>query len=85
MGHITKQGSSLMRFLLVQAGQSAVRGDERLRCDYARLSAKKSRAVAKVMVARKLAVRMYWMLRKQWTYAELACHAGKPESLCGVK
>ena len=52
-----------MRFLLVEAGQTAVRGDAQLRRAYARLAAKKSRAVAKVMVARRLAVRLYWMLR----------------------
>ena len=83
LGHISKQGSSLMRFLLVEAGQTAVRGDERLRRAYARLAAKKSRAVAKVMVARRLAVRLYWMLRRDWTYAELARHAGEPGSFCG--
>ena len=83
LGHISKQGSSLMRFLLVEAGQSAVKGDAQLRRAYARLAAKKSRAVAKVMVARRLAVRLYWMLRKQWTYAELARHAGEPGSFCG--
>jgi transposase len=83
LGHISKQGSSLMRFLLVEAGQTAVRGDEQLRRAYARLAAKKSRAVAKVMVARRLAVRLYWMLRRQWTYAELARHAGEPGSFCG--
>ncbi len=85
LGHISKQGSSLMRFLLVEAGQTAVRGDERLRRAYARLAAKKSRAVAKVMVARRLAVRLYWMLRNQWTYAELARHAGEPGSSCGAR
>jgi transposase len=85
LGHISKQGSSLMRFLLVEAGQTAVRGDEPLRRAYARLAAKKNRAVAKVMVARRLAVRLYWMLRNRWTYAELARHAGKPGSLCGEK
>ncbi len=83
LGHISKQGSSLMRFLLVEAGQTAVRGDGQLRRAYARLAAKKSRAVAKVMVARRLAVRLYWMLRRQWTYAELARHAGEPGSFCG--
>lgn len=83
LGHISKQGSTLMRFLLVQAGQTAVRGDEQLRRAYARLSAKKNRATAKVMVARRLAVRLYWMLRNGWTYAELARHAGKPGSFCG--
>ena len=83
LGHISKQGSSLMRFLLVQAGQTAVRGDGQLRRAYARLSAKKNRATAKVMVARRLAVRLYWMLRNHWNYAELARHAGKPGSFCG--
>jgi transposase len=85
LGHISKQGSSLMRFLLVEAGQTAVRGDEQLRRAYARLAAKKSRAVAKVMVARRLAARLYWMLRNEWTYAELARHAGEPGSFCGAK
>lgn len=83
LGHISKQGSSLMRFLLVQAAQTAVRGDAQLRRAYARLSAKKNRATAKVMVARRLAARLYWMLRNDWTYAELARHAGEPGSFCG--
>ena len=39
--------------------------------------------VAKVMVARRLAVRLYWMLRNQWTYAELVRPAGEPESFRG--
>ena len=83
LGHISKQGSSLMRFLLVEAGQSAVKGDAELRRAYQRLSARKgSRAVAKVMVARRLAVRLYWMLRREWTYAELVRHAGEPGSWC---
>jgi transposase len=83
LGHISKQGSALMRFLLVEAGQSAVKGDQQLRRAYGRMAAKKSRAVAKVMVARRLAVRLYWMLRRNWTYAELARHAGEPGSWCG--
>jgi transposase len=83
LGHISKQGSALLRFLLVEAGQSAVKGDAQLRRAYGRMAAKKSRAVAKVMVARRLAVRLYWMLRRNWTYAELARHAGEPGSWCG--
>jgi len=83
LGHISKQGSSLMRFLLVEAGQTAVRGDAQLRRAYQRLSLKKgSRAVAKVMVARRLAIRLYWMLRHDWSYAELVRHVGKPGSSC---
>jgi transposase len=86
LGHISKQGSSLMRFLLVEAGQSAVKHDVELQRAYKRLWVRKgNRAVAKVMVARRLAVRLYWMLREQWTYAELVQHVGKPESSCGKR
>jgi transposase len=85
LGHISKQGSSFLRFLLVEAGQTAVRGDAQLQRAYRRLAAKKSRAVAKVMVARRLAIRLYWMLRNQCTYAELARHAGKPGSFRGER
>ena len=57
-----------MRLLLIQGAQTAVRGDEDLRRQYRRLASKKHRAVAKVMVARKLAVRMFWT---QKTHVEL--------------
>jgi transposase len=71
LGRISKQGSSFMRLLLIQGAQTAVRGDEDLGRQYRRLAAKKHRAVAKVMVARKLAVRMFWMLKTRKTHAEL--------------
>lgn len=69
LGSISKQGNTMMRTLLVEAAQTAARFDEELRRDYQRLAAKKHKALAKVMVARKLAVRMYWMLREQKPYA----------------
>jgi transposase len=71
LGHISKQGNSFLRFLLVEAGQSAVRYDAELGRFYRRLAARKHRALAKVAVARKLAVRLYLMLREDWTYAQL--------------
>jgi transposase len=74
LGHISKQGSSFVRFLLVEAGQSAARKDPELGRFYRRLAARKHRALAKVAVARKLAVRLYLMLREDWTYAQL-CRA----------
>ena len=70
-GPISKQGNTLMRTLLVEAAQTAARFDEELRRAYGRLKAKKHSAPAKVMVARKLAVRMYWMLRENKSYTEL--------------
>jgi transposase len=67
-GSITKQGSPFLRMLLVEAGQSAAKYDPDLKRAYQRLKHKKHSAVAKVMVARKLAVRLYWMLRTQQPY-----------------
>ncbi len=74
LGGISKQGSSFLRFLLVEAGQSAARHDAELGRFYRRLAVRKHRALAKVAVARKLAVRLYLMLREDWTYAQL-CRA----------
>jgi transposase len=74
LGRITKQGSSFLRFLLVEAGQSAARYDAELGRFYRRLAARKHRGLAKVAVARKLATRLYLMLREDWNYAQL-CRA----------
>src|SRR6202051_3899041 len=68
LGAISKQGNTMMRTLLVEAAQNAARLDQGLRRDYQRLKARKHSALAKVMVARKLAVRMYWMLRENKPY-----------------
>lgn len=86
LGHISKQGNPLLRFLLVEAGHIAVRGDAELRRLYARVQHRHSTGVAKVAVARKLALRLYWMLRNQIDYAQLhGPYAGKPVSFCGRK
>lgn len=74
LGAISKQGNSFLRFLLVEAGQTAVRYDPQLKRFYRRLAVRKNRAVAKVAVARKLATRLYLMLREDWTYPQL-CQA----------
>lgn len=74
LGRISKQGNAFLRFLLVEAGQSAARYDAELGRFYRRLSARKHRALAKVAVARKLAMRLYLMLREDWNYAQL-CRA----------
>ena len=74
LGRISKQGSSFLRFLLVEAGQTAARLDPQLKRFYQRLAMRKNRSLAKVAVARKLATRLYLMLREDWTYAQL-CQA----------
>ena len=71
LGSISKQGNSFMRFLLVQAGIVAARKDAELGRFYKRLAHKKHHGVAKVAVARKLLVRLYWMLRTNTWYSAL--------------
>jgi len=74
LGRITKQGNWFLRFLLVEAGQTAVRYDAELGRFYRRLAVRKHRGLAKVAVARKLATRLYLMLREDWNYAQF-CRA----------
>jgi transposase len=80
LGSISKQGNTMMRTLLVEAAQTAARFDTELKRDYLRLAARKHTALAKVMVARKLAVRLYWMLRENRPYSwpPLAPMQGSP-------
>ena len=88
LGHITKQGNSLLRFLLVEAAQVTARSLPEWRSKYVHLTMRRGRKIAKVAMARKLAVRMYWMLRKGWDYGQLTkfgSHAGKPGPGDGVK
>ena len=67
---ISKAGSRLLRFLLLEAGHSAIKRDEELRRFYWRLVAKRDKPRAKVAVARKLLVRAWIMLRDQIDYEE---------------
>jgi transposase len=88
LGHITKQGNSLLRFLLVEAAQVTTRSLPEWRSKYVHLTMRRGRKIAKVAMARKLAVRLYWMMRKEWDYEQLkkfgsqgrksGSHAGEP-------
>ena len=67
---ISKAGSPLLRYLLVEAAQTAVRHDEDLKRFYQRLAQRRGRPKAKVAAARKLLIRAYIMLRDEIDYAE---------------
>ena len=71
LGHLTKQGSSLLRFLLVEAAQAAARCDADWRRRYRHLALRRQRNIAKVAMARRLAVRLYGMWRNGWEYVQL--------------
>src|ERR1700732_1255147 len=71
LGVITKQGNRMLRSLLVEAAQIAVRFDPGMKKQYLHRCHQKPKGVAKVATARKLAVRLYWMLRTNVAYPEI--------------
>jgi transposase len=88
LGHITKQGSSILRFLLVEAAQVTVRSLPEWRNKYHHLMMRRGRKTAKVAMARKLAVHLYWMWRKGWDFEQwkkFGSHVGQPGNRYGVQ
>ena len=71
LGSITKQGNRMLRSLLVEAAGIAVRYDPQFRKQYLHRCHTKAKGVARVAAARKLAVRLYWMLRTNTAYPEI--------------
>ena len=81
LGHISKQGNVLLRFLLVEAAQVTVRSHPEWRNKFFHLAMRRGRKIAKVAMARKLAVHLYWMWRQGCDYGQLqklGSHAGEP-------
>jgi transposase len=78
LGSITKQGNSFLRQLLVEAAQTVNRLDEGFRKQYAARCHHKPKGVAKVAAARKLTVRLYWMMRQNVGYPEIAFIESSP-------
>jgi len=88
LGHISKQGNVLLRFLLVEAAQVTVRSHPEWRNKFFHLAMRRGRKIAKVAMARKLAVHLYWMWRQEHDYGQsqkLGSHAGKPGNPYGVQ
>jgi len=71
LGHISKQGNALLRFLLVEAAHVTVRSQPQSRSQFFHLARRRGRKIAKVAMARKLAVELYWMWRRGWNYDEM--------------
>jgi transposase len=72
LGHISKQGNTLLRFLLIESAHAVVRYEPQWRRRFLHLAMRRGRWIAKVAMARKLAVRLYWMWRQGWNYPQLA-------------
>jgi transposase len=88
LGHISKQGNVLLRFLLVEAAQVTVRSQPEWRSKFFHLAMRRGRKIAKVAMARKLAVHLYWMWRQGRDYGQwqkFGSHAGEPGNRDGVQ
>src|SRR6266852_4260385 len=88
LGHISKQGNSLLRFLLVEAAQAAVRNNPDWRRRYIHLAMRRDKSIAKVAMGRRLGVRLYWMWRNGCEYSpsmEFGSYAGQLGTGHGVK
>jgi hypothetical protein len=70
LGHISKQGISLLQLLLAQAAQAAARCDTDSRRRSLHLVMRWQRNIAQVAMAQKLAVRLYWIWRNSWEYSQ---------------
>jgi transposase len=64
LGHLSKQGNTLLRYLLVEAAQAAVRCDPQWRRRFVHLAMRRQRNLAIAAMARRLAVSLYWLWRK---------------------
>jgi transposase len=67
-GHITKQGSSWLRWAVLEAVYPAIKRDLGLRSLYSRLARRKGPNVAKVAVARRLLTIIYHLLTEKRDY-----------------
>jgi transposase len=88
LGHISKQGNSLLRFLLVEAAQAATRSNPAWRRRYMHLAMRRHKSIAKVAMGRKLGVRLYWMWRNGCEYSpslEFGSYVGQLGTGHGVK
>ena len=63
----------------MQSALSATQAEEEWRRKYVHLTMRRNHAIAKIAMARKLAVRLFWMWRRKWDYEQLkklGSHAG---------
>ena len=75
---------------ILAGGSGASHGarDPDWRRKFMHLAMRRERGIAKVAMARKLAVRLYWMWRKEWDYEEVnrfGSHAGQPGNPLAVQ
>lgn len=71
LGHITKAGSSIARWVLGQASKHILRTDPTMRAWFKKLKRKRGSKIARVAVMRRMATIIWHMLTKRKTWAEV--------------
>jgi transposase len=87
LGHITKQWGDAA-LLAGGSGAVTVRSLPEWRSKYLHLMMRRGRKTAKVAMASRLAVRLYWMMRQEWDYqqwSKFGSHAGQPGTRDGAQ
>jgi transposase len=67
-GHITKAGNAMLRWVMCEAAQTAIRWDDHWKNVYERIARRRGSSIAMVAVARKLLVTIWHMLHDQTAY-----------------
>jgi hypothetical protein len=78
----------MLRFLLVEAAQVTARSIPEWRSKYFHLMMRRGRKIAKVAMARRLAIGLYWMWRKGRDYEQVkkfGSHVGQLGTGDGVQ
>ena len=70
LGHLTKQGSKWLRWILIESTHHAVRNSYRYRRFYNRVMKKHGKMTARVAVARKMLKIMFYMLKNKEPFKE---------------
>ena len=71
LGHITKAGSGMARWVLGQASRHILRTDPAMKAWFNRIKRKKGSGVARVAVMRRVATIIWHMLTKRKTYVQI--------------
>jgi transposase len=77
LGHISRQGSTILRWALTEAAQHTPTGGGPLRAQYERIAKRRGSKIAKVAVARQILTLCYYGLRD----GEIRCLARQPTNI----
>ncbi|HEY6398303.1 MAG TPA: transposase, partial [Solirubrobacteraceae bacterium] len=74
LGHISRQGSTILRWALTEAAQHTPTGGGPLRAQYERIAKRRGNKIARVAIARQILTLCYYGLRDR----EIRCLSGQP-------